>query len=213
MSTHHHPLAKLGFAVLVLGAALCVGCGGSVSGSLRDAEDAGSAPAGMSVVYDDHSAGFGGERIELDAEGVLTLRRYRPALGGEPEVAATVRGQVAPEQRMELITLLVEIEAWSQHDMPETSINDARASLELRVGSDRSRIWEWADDLDANERLSRVERLLMRFAADLEAETAGGEGAPTSGGEAPVEGEEPNDERAVPGVAPVQITDQTRPRR
>ena len=41
----------------------------------------------------------------------------------------------------------------------------------------------------------------------------GGEGAPTSGGEAPVEGEEPNDERAVPGVAPVQITDQTRPRR
>jgi len=81
------------------------------------------------------------------------------------------------------------------------------------VGSESSRIWEWADDLDANERLSRVERLLVRFAADLEAEASVTDGAGTSGGEAPVEGEEPNDERAVPGVAPVQITDQSRPRR
>jgi hypothetical protein len=192
-----------------------VACGGSVSSSLRDAEDAGSAPAGMTVAYDDHSTGFGGERIELDAEGMLTLRRYRPALGGEPEVAETVRGQLAPEQRMELIALLVELEAWKQHDMPETSINDARASLELRVGSERARIWEWADDLDANQRLSRVEQLLLRFAVDLEPVGASTEGAGgTSGGDTPVEGEDvPNDERAVPGVAPVQITDQSRPRR
>lgn len=208
MSIRTNGIASFGCALMVLAS---VGCGSSVSSSLRDAEDSGSAPAGMSVVYDDHSAGFGGERIELDAEGVLTLRRFRPALGGEPEVAETVRGQLAPERRAELIALLVEIEAWKQHEMPETSINDARASLELRVGSDRSRIWEWTEDLEANQRLSRVEQLLVRFAADLEA-VAGPEGG-TSGGEAPVEGEEPNDERAIPGVAPVQITDQSRPRR
>ena len=208
MSIRTNGIASFGCALMVL---VSVGCGSSVSSSLRDAEDSGSAPAGMSVVYDDHSAGFGGERIELDAEGVLTLRRFRPALGGEPEVAETVRGQLAPERRVELIALLVEIEAWKQHEMPETSINDARASLELRVGSDRSRIWEWTEDLEANQRLSRVEQLLVRFAADLEA-VADPEGG-TSGGEAPVEGEEPNDERAIPGVAPVQITDQSRPRR
>ena len=209
MSIRTNRFARLGCAVLMVAS---VGCGSSVSSSLRDAEDSGSAPAGMSVVYDDHSAGFGGERIELDQEGVLTLRRFRPALGGEPEVAETVRGQLPPERRVELIALLVEIEAWDQHDMPETSLNDARAELEVRVGSDRSRIWEWADDLDANQRLSRVEQLLLRFAADLEAESApAGEG--TAGGEAPAEGDVPNDERAVPGVAPVQITDQSRPRR
>jgi len=56
-----------------------------------------------------------------------------------------------------------------------------------------------------------VEQLLVRFAADLEAVPAAEGG--TAGGEAPVEGEEPNDERAVEGVAPVQITDQSRPRR
>lgn len=208
MSIRTNGIASFGCALMVLAS---VGCGSSVSSSLRDAEDSGSAPAGMTVVYDDHSAGFGGERIELDAEGVLTLRRFRPALGGEPEVAETVRGQLAPERRVELIALLVEIEAWKQHEMPETSINDARASLELRVGSDRSRIWEWTEDLEANQRISRVEQLLVRFAADLES-VSGPEGG-TSGGEAPVGGEEPNDERAIPGVAPVQITDQSRPRR
>ena len=207
MSIRTNRFARLGCAVLMVAS---VGCGSSVSSSLRDAEDSGSAPAGMSVVYDDHSAGFGGERIELDQEGVLTLRRFRPALGGEPEVAETVRGQLPPERRVELIALLVEIEAWEQHDMPETSINEARASLELRVGSDRSEVWEWTDDLEANQRLSRVEQLLVRFAADLEA--VPGTEPPTSGGDAPAEGDVPNDERAVPGVAPVQITDQSRPR-
>ncbi len=209
MTHSKNRVASFGCILLTLAS---IGCGGSVSGSLRDAEDSGSAPAGMTVVYDDHSTGFGGERIELNPEGELTLRRYRPALGGESEVAETVRGTLPPERRLELIALLVEIEAWDQHDMPETSLNDARAELEVRVGSDRSRIWEWADDLDANQRLSRVEQLLLRFAADLEAESApAGEG--TAGGEAPAEGDVPNDERAVPGVAPVQITDQSRPRR
>jgi hypothetical protein len=204
--------AKLGVAFLIVGSGLVAGCGSGVSGTLRDADEAGSAPAVMSVIYDDHSAGFG-ERIELSAEGVLTLRRYRPGLGSEPEVAGTVRGPLPPERRMELIQLLLEIEAWKQHDMPEGSINDARASLELRVGSDRSRIWEWADDLDANERLSRVERMLVRFAADLETEASALEGTSSSGGESGATGGDPSDERAVPGVAPVQITDQSRPRR
>lgn len=194
---------------------LTVGCGSSVSTSLRDANDAGAAPDGFTLVYDDHSAGFGGERIELDAEGALTLRRFRPALGGEPQVAETVRGVLSPERRRELVTLLVEIEAWEQRDMPETSINDARAVLELRVGADRSHIWEWADDLDANQRLRRVEQLLTRFAADLD-ETA----PATSGGEAPPadgagtgDDAQPTDTRAVEGVAPVRITDTSRPRR
>lgn len=199
------------FALVALGL-LSVGCGSSVRSSLRDADDAGSAPQGFTLVYDDHSAGFGGERIEVDAEGNLTLRRYRPALGGEPQVAETISGALTSERRRELVGLLVEIEAWSQRDMPETSINEAKAVLDLRVGSNRSSIWEWADDLDANQRLRRVEQLLTRFAADLDPTPD-----PSSGGETPTEegsdGPPPDDTRAVEGVAPVRITDTSRPRR
>lgn len=96
--------------------------------------------------------------------------------------------------------------------MPETSINEAKAVLDLRVGSNRSSIWEWADDLDANQRLRRVEQLLTRFAADLDPTPE-----PSSGGETPTEegsdGPPPDDTRAVEGVAPVRITDTSRPRR
>ncbi|MCB9660684.1 MAG: hypothetical protein R3B40_07955 [Polyangiales bacterium] len=197
-----------GIALLTL-ALLSAGCGSSVSTSLRDADDAGASPEAFTLVYDDHSAGFGGERIELDAEGTLTLRRYRPAIGGEPQVAETIRGALTAARKRELVALLVEIEAWSQRDMPTASLNDARAVLELRVGSNRSSIWEWADDLDANQRLRRIEQLLTRFAADLDVPSG-------SGGENPVEGaegSEPTDTRAVEGVAPIRITDTSRPRR
>ena len=205
---------RLVFASMMI---MSVGCGSSVRSSLRDAEDEGRGPDGLVVVYDDHSTRFGGERIELDAEGVLTLQRFRPAMGGDAEVAESLRGRLPAEGIREVVALLVEIEAWKQHDNAQASVNESRAELELRVGPDRTRVWEWVDDLDANQRLVRVERLLVRLARDLEplpdSETEGAAAGEATDGEASDETAGGADERAVQGIAPVQITDTSRPRR
>ena len=67
-----------------------------------------------------------------------------------------------------VLETLVAIEAWEQADdgdLPAGPLEARRAWLELRAEGERARVWEWAHDLEANDRLVRIRRVLDELLA------------------------------------------------
>lgn len=154
-------LVPLLVALVLLGSAAA--CGGAVSGRLRDSARAHEIPADLTVVYDDYHPTWGGERIVVRGDRSIQVRRWRP---GQSEDAPTSwRGRIPEPAMSQLVTLLVEIEAWEQRgDGGPPRIDDARARLETAIGRERESIWEWANDLQANRRIVRVKQHLDALA-------------------------------------------------
>lgn len=153
------PLASVLTAITLF----LVGCGGGVQSKLESSASAGNVPEGLVVVYDDHHPRWGGMRITVKGDRSLSVERWRP---NQP-VAAPDRweGTVPPSAMDALVQLLVDIEAWEQKvEADETRIDDARARLEVRVGGERAATWEWANDLEANQRIVQVKRHLEALA-------------------------------------------------
>lgn len=150
------------FATLFL-LPIAIGCGGGVQPRLETAARAREVPGDLVVVYDDHHPRWGGVRITVGGDGQLAAERWRP---NQPEDAPdTWSGEVPEPALRQLVRLLVDLRAWEQEaEEDDTRIDDARARLEVRVGSERSSIWEWANDLQANGRIVRVKQHLEALA-------------------------------------------------
>jgi hypothetical protein len=142
-------------SVLLIGLFGALGCGGGLSDALLAAEESPSVPEDLVVIYDDHDRTNGGDRVEVHGDGGLRGDRWRPGqLHGESRYW---RGTVPEIPLRALVALLVEIEAWNQEAEEEPGrLDDQRATLTVRLGDDRTTIWEYASDLEARGRIFRV---------------------------------------------------------
>lgn len=175
------PFIRVLVALLLLGIA---GCSASTEKPLRSAAQAGKVPRDLVVVYDDHDSVWGGERVTIRGSGALRVERFPPR--GEPtkEGAAEKPSEIwnaslAPERLTALVETLVAIRAWEQRgDGPGPELDPAKATLSVDVGRERSRIWEWTQDMPALGRIGRVKAEMDRLieATRPEAREEGGSG-------------------------------------
>jgi len=78
-----------------------------------------------------------------------------------------VRRTVTPAHVQKVIGLLLETRLWEQQMLQRTPIPDeVRATLTLRTGNVESSIWELYNNLEKNDRIVRVRRLLLELAKD-----------------------------------------------
>lgn len=64
------------------------------------------------------------------------------------------------------MTLLIKLAAWSQRT-PERQArpDESRARLMIRIGTERSEIWEWYNDLSENQRIVQVRDRIRRLSS------------------------------------------------
>ncbi len=74
-------------------------------------------------------------------------------------------GNITASEQASLEALLLDLEAWEQRvDEDVVPIEASRAVLTLRAPDGRSQVWEWVNDLQAQERLVRVKMRLQELA-------------------------------------------------
>jgi hypothetical protein len=162
-----------------------LGCAHPVGKPLRDAVARGAPPPGLVVVYDDRHPWWGGQRITLWGDGALEVLRDRPGpIDARPQVR---RGRVPTGEVLSLVDRLVAIRAWEQEagdPLPAAAraqlppLDKARVRLTVRVGDASSTAWEWANDVEARQRIVLVrhhlERLVLRARLHRPPGAAGG---------------------------------------
>lgn len=154
---------------------LATACASSLESSLRDARERGTAPAGLRVLYDDHDALLGGDRIEVTGDGRMRVWRFRPGFVsatdtpeqdlGEveitrtPSMPPTEERVLSPDDLAELVEIVLEIEPWSQSAEPdETRLDRRRAYFRAELGGSASTRWEWLAELEGDD--GRISRFL-----------------------------------------------------
>ena len=114
-------------------------------------------PADMAIAYNDMHGLWGGTTITVRGDG--SVERHTKARGA----AAAQVSHTSIDRRMllDLIRLLVQLEAWEQRipDRPPVP-DESRASLTISVDGGASRIWERFNDLAANNRLVQIKTWL-----------------------------------------------------
>ena len=137
--------------------------------ALRAAAGGGDVPPDLEVVYSDMHGMHGGTTIKLSGDGTLASQHMQR---GELTERS---GRVPADSVRALIGLLVELQAWEQRTPPRTPVPDeSAAGLRIRAGGEEARIWEWFNDMGANQRLSRILGMLGRFVSHSTAAPAPG---------------------------------------
>ena len=123
---------------------------------------AGRATQNLSIVYSDMHGLWGGVTITLSTSGAYELlERARGQV-----VPDMVHKTITPAQIQEVIRLLLEARVWEQQALQRTPIPDeVLATLTLKSGDTESSIWELYNNLDKNNRLVHVRKLLLALAA------------------------------------------------
>jgi hypothetical protein len=121
----------------------------------------GRATPNLTIVYSDMHGLWGGVTVTLSTSGAYELlERARGAI-----VPDLVRRTVTAAHVEEVIHVLREIRAWEQQALQRTPIPDeVLATLTLKSGDGESSIWELYNNLERNNRLIRVRRLLLDLA-------------------------------------------------
>ncbi|MEW6357116.1 MAG: hypothetical protein AB1696_12375 [Planctomycetota bacterium] len=109
------------------------------------------------ITYTDLHGLHGGLRLTIHGTGKVEQEAVRIE-AGEPH-------DVTREDFEALVRLLIEREAWQQK-VPERSPvpDESRASLTIVVGEEKSTIWEWYNDMKANDRLIRIREKMTAIA-------------------------------------------------
>ncbi len=172
-------MPRLGASLLLATLAGCVHPVGSALTRAAQTEEA--PPEDFALLYQEREGALGGRDIVVRADGTMRLERWRPGFVPSTErPEATLNATQAPagalaEQRelrlrpaqmQRLVRALVEIEAWEQEagdGLPSAPVEGGRVTVRLRAGGATSEAWEYARDLEANDRLVRVRRLLDEF--------------------------------------------------
>jgi len=121
---------------------------------------AGAVPAALAITYDDMHGLWGGVTITIRGDG--RVERQSRALG-EP-TTQVYRTAVDHQLLLDLLRLLVQLDAWEQHipDRPPLP-DESRAVLTISVGGRASRVWERFNDLAANNRLVQIKSWLEQL--------------------------------------------------
>jgi hypothetical protein len=116
-----------------------------------------SVPAELIVTYDDMHGLWGGTTITVRGDG--NVERQTKEIGAH-DVEIT-RKQVDEGRLVELIRLLVELQAWEQRVADEPPVADeSRAHLTIRLNDGASRVWERVNQMAANNRLMQIKTRL-----------------------------------------------------
>ena len=121
----------------------------------------GHATQNLTIMYSDMHRLWGGVTVTLSTNGAYErLERAQGAI-----VPELVRRTVTTDQVQEVIGLLLDTRAWEQQSLQRTPIPDeVLATLMLKCGDIASSIWELYNNLERNNRLIRVRRLLLDLA-------------------------------------------------
>ena len=113
----------------------------------------------LKVTYNDLHGFHGGLTLSIYGSGKVEQQNLRCAVGTPVEVTS--------ENLLKLIELLIELEAWKQLVPERMPVPDeSRASLTIETDGQSSLLWEWFNDLSANNRLKRVADLMKEIAWD-----------------------------------------------
>jgi hypothetical protein len=121
----------------------------------------GRATQNLTIVYSDMHGLWGGATVTLSTNGAYELlERGRGAI-----VPNLMRKTLTPVQVQQVIRLLLETRAWEQPPLERMPMPDeVQASLTLHTGDLESSTWELFNNLEKNDRLVRVRRLLLDLA-------------------------------------------------
>lgn len=122
----------------------------------------GAVPARLTITYDDMHGLWGGTTITVRGDGSL-VRQFRP-----PGATAPVRRETRIGQTLvlDLVRLLLDLRAWEQRVPARQPVPDESfATLTIDVEGRSSRMWEWFNDLAANNRLFQIKTWLEQVAA------------------------------------------------
>ena len=111
----------------------------------------------LKVTYNDLHGFHGGLTISINGSGEVEQQALRCAVG-EPV-------RVTTDNIRRLIELLIELQAWQQKEPERMPVPDeSRASLTIQVNGRSTLLWEWFNDLSANDRLIRISNLMKEIA-------------------------------------------------
>jgi hypothetical protein len=113
----------------------------------------------LSVRYRDMNSFSGGTVIELRSDGFF--RRWDTKGMQENFLALENDGKVEISRLRPLLELLIEVEAWRQltperHAVPDES----QAKVSITSGTHRSVVWEWYNEMRANNRIVRIREVM-----------------------------------------------------
>lgn len=116
-------------------------------------------PGALLITYSDLHPLHGGLELTIDGSGNV----QQQALNEEVKEAKNLN----LEEVMQLVTLLIELEAWQQ-TVPEREPvpDESRAILRIEAGDSESQIWEWYNDMSGNDRMIRIREMMKQFAWD-----------------------------------------------
>lgn len=125
---------------------------------LRAAVDSKQVPEEFFVSYSDMHGLHGGVIVSVRANGEVH-RTDHPSRPPEP------KGRTDSAALMQLIELLVELEAWKQITPERAPIPDeSQAHVHIQIGHLQGGHWEWFNEMASNKRLARIRKRLERIA-------------------------------------------------
>lgn len=123
-----------------------------VEQALQAAASGGAIPPDFAVTYSDMHGMHGGMRVSLAADGTFGWETYSQQQG-----RSQAEGKVPEEAVRGVIALLVQLRAWEQVTPERMPVPDeSRAGLLIRAGGHEARMWEWFNDMHANNRLFQI---------------------------------------------------------
>ena len=148
-------IKKSSFVCGLLGAMLLVPAvfaqGDTISGALESAASTGQLEPDLVIVYDDLHGLHGGTAIEVSGDG--EIRRRDVQRGQESSTQKTL----TPTELQSLVRLLVEVEAWAQHNVHPPTVSDSSvAQLTIRWDDREVGFWEPYNEMQTLGRLERV---------------------------------------------------------
>ncbi len=143
---------------------------GAVEQALRAAASGAALPPDFVVTYSDMHGMHGGMRVSLSADGTYSWQTY-----SQQEGLSQAEGRVPEQAVRDVIALLVQLRAWEQVTPPRQPVPDeSRAGLLIRVAGEEARMWEWFNDMGANNRLIQVSSRLAALRSQLQTGAAPG---------------------------------------
>jgi hypothetical protein len=111
----------------------------------------------LAVSYDDLHPLHGGLVLTIQGTGKVEQRAVRQT-PGRPKL-------VPREDLLKLVRLLIREQVWEQR-VPERTArpDESTARLAIQYRGDQTVIWEWYNDLEANQRVIRIRDLMERVA-------------------------------------------------
>lgn len=120
----------------------------------------GVVPRDLVVTYHAMHPFHGGTIVEVRGDG-LALRTTRRRGDRQSSVRQV---ELSSEDLIELVTLLVELEAWEQRVPERPPVPDeGRARVSIELGGHEGGFWEWYNDLGEHDRLLRVSALMTEL--------------------------------------------------